>query len=609
LLQVINDILDFSKIEAGRLDLVCTVFDHSEVVGDAMKSLALRSHSKGLELLLHLSPEIPAALVGDPHRLRQVIINLVGNAIKFTDVGEVLLETTVLSQDDAHVELHYSVSDTGIGIPPEGQEHIFEAFEQLDGSSARRHGGTGLGLSVCRRLVEMMGGRIWVESEMGRGTTVHFTARFDVSARSAPDPVSTESLQGHSVLIVDDNAVHRHILREMLRTWRMNPVEAASGEEAIDALRTAHRAGQPLQLAIVDSRMPGMSGFAMAEQVQRDRDLSTTPMLMLGSGDGPGDVARCERLGIISHLMKPIKQSELLRAVTLTLGIASQERRQVVPTAFPQLPPLRVLLAEDSVTNQRLTISTLRRHGHQVEVADSGNMALDKLSAAEFDLVLMDVRMPKMDGLEATRIIRDRERLTGGHIPIIALTANAMRGDRERCLEAGMDGYLTKPMQPAELIAAISEVLVRRGMAVGEEGSSLASPGEPIDHAKNVSPRPAQRDIIDWELALQQAYDDEQVLFDLANDFLVESPKYLVQLRDALRQGDAQSAERAAHTLKGQFGIFGAPDAVALALYVEKRLQEGELEIAPLLKALEEESRKVGESLVQHMNSRPKETW
>ncbi len=600
LLQVINDILDFSKIEAGRMDLARNVFDHSEVVGDAMKSLALRSHSKGLELLFRLPPDMPVALTGDPHRLRQVIVNLVGNAIKFTDSGQVMLEANTQGRVGRQVELHYAVSDTGIGIPPEKRDDIFQAFEQVDGSSVRRHGGTGLGLAICRRLVEMMEGRIWVESQLGRGTTFHFTARFEVSEEAIPECASLESLKNRPVLVVDDNAINRHILTEMVRTWHMEPVEAATGQEALDALRGAFRAGQLVQIVIVDAHMPGMSGFALAEQIQRDKDLSKTVLLMLSSGEAPGDMARCQRLNIAAHLMKPIKQSELLQAITLALGIGSRSCPHAHSGPPGDLPPLRVLLAEDSLTNQRLAVAILQRQGHTVEVVETGNAALDKLAEEKFDVVLMDVRMPDMDGIEATRIIRARERLTGGHVPIVALTANAMQGDRQRCLEAGMDGYMTKPMQAPQLTAAIAQALTP-----GSPEAPSAAESAPGLEALEATPRPSQEGHINWEQALKHAYDDQQLLFDLANTFLEESPKALAQLRQAITRNDAESAGLAAHKIKGQFAVFGAREAAEAALEVERHAKRGELAMEALLHDLEEKTQQVRTALMGQMEVTP----
>lgn len=609
LLQVINDILDFSKIEAGRLDLVQTAFDHSEVVGDAVRSLAPRSHGKGLELLLHLPPEMPAAVIGDPHRLRQLIVNLIGNAIKFTDSGQVMLESTVRSRDDGHVELHYAVSDTGIGISCDKQASVFQAFEQVDGSAARRHGGTGLGLAICERLAELMGGRIWVESEVGQGTTFHFTARFEVSDETPPRPARWESLRGLPVLIVDDNDVNRHILMEMTRAWEMKPVEAADGEQALDLLRVACRAELPIPVVIIDSHMPRMSGFALAERIQHDPDLSSTRLLMLSSGDSPGDAARCRQLGIVAHLMKPAKQSELLRAITSAVGLNPGERRQAAPTASAQLPPLRVLVAEDSLTNQKLAMATLQRLGHEVVIAESGNMALDRLAAEQFDVVLMDVRMPDMDGLEATRIIRARERVHGGHVPVVALTANAMQGDRERCLEAGMDSYTTKPMQPAQLVAAISEALARRNAPAPIHTVLTASSKETGKGSPVASEASSQKsEPVDWELALKTTFHDEHVLADLVSDFLDESPRLLGQIREAVSRDESMSAERAAHTLKGQLNIFGAYDAAQIALRVERQIRDNGQDLKPLIDTLVDELDRVRAALIERFPRTPEQS-
>jgi CheY-like chemotaxis protein/HPt (histidine-containing phosphotransfer) domain-containing protein len=546
---------------------------------------------------------MPAAVIGDPHRLRQLIVNLVGNAVKFTDSGQVMLDVAVQSRDNNHVELHYAISDTGIGIPDDKQAVIFQAFEQADGSSARRHGGTGLGLAICKRLAELMSGRIWVESEPGRGTTFHFTARFEVSEEALPPTATMECLRGLSVLIVDDCSVNRRILCEMLRTWQMEPAEAADGDEALDTLRAAHRAGHPYAIAIVDSHMPRMSGFALAAQIKSEPNLSDTLLLMLSSGDGPGDMARCRHLGVAAHLMKPAKQSEILRALIVALGHAPTLSPQTVTAKAAQLPPLRVLLAEDSLTNQKLAVATLQRLGHAIETVETGNSALDKLAAEEFDVVLMDVRMPDMDGLEATKIIRAKERVTGGHIPIVALTANAMEGDREICLRAGMDSYMTKPMQAAQLVAAISEALahgnLNRTPSADPPQNDYAVQEAQI-RAEGASHEPSN--IVDWQVALETAFNDDLVLTNLINDFLEESPKLLIQLREALVQGELDSAGRAAHTLKGQLQIFGARRAADLALQIERLLQQGDQRVDLWLGELHEATRKVRSALSQRVD-------
>ena len=461
LLSVINDILDFSKIEAGKLDLERAPFDLRESLGDTMKSLAVRAHAKGLELACQIRPDVPDRLMGDAGRLRQIVVNLVGNAVKFTEAGEVVLDVDRQSQSDEEVVLHFTVSDTGIGIPEEKQAAIFEAFEQADSSTTRRFGGTGLGLAISTRLVRAMNGRIWVESEVGRGSKFHFTARFGIptGTPTVVSPAKTAIIRGTRVLVVDDNATNRRILEEMLCNWGMRPVTAAGAGEALRLLREAQQAGDPYVLVLTDANMPDIDGFSLAEQVKQDAQVGSTVIMMLTSGDRPGDISRCQQLGVAAYLLKPIKQSELFDAIALALGISEPEDEAAETPAAEQasrLPALRILLAEDSLVSQKLAMGLLEKYGHTVVIANHGREAVAALESQDFDLVLMDVQMPEMDGFEATGVIRAKEKRTGGHIPIIAMTAHAMKGDRERCLEAGMDGYISKPIRVKEVFETIA---------------------------------------------------------------------------------------------------------------------------------------------------------
>jgi PAS domain S-box-containing protein len=465
LLTVINDILDFSKIEAGKLVLESSEFELRESLGDALKSLAFRAHRKGLELAAEIHPDVPERLLGDAGRLRQVLVNLVGNSIKFTEAGEVIVEVTCPSRTEEAAELCISVRDTGIGIPPEKLAAIFEAFEQVDTSTTRKYGGTGLGLAICSRLVTLMAGRIWVDSRVGQGSTFSFTARFGL-AHGEPLPKPAVAVQGTRVLVVDDNATNRRILDEILRSWDMQPLRVAGAREALQVLRDAFRAGQPIPLVLTDANMPEIDGFMLAEQIKQDRELGSTVIMMLSSADRPGEIAHCEQMGLAAYLVKPIKQSELFDAVVMVLGVnAVDEKPPPASTERPplaSLPPLRVLLVEDSPINQRLAVALLQKHGHHVTVANDGLEAVATLESQAFDLVLMDVQMPEMDGYEATAKIRQRERQTGRHIPIVAMTAHAMKGDRESCLAAGMDGYVAKPIRAQQVFEAIAAALRRQ---------------------------------------------------------------------------------------------------------------------------------------------------
>jgi PAS domain S-box-containing protein len=503
LLTVINDILDLSKIEAGRMDLHLVDFNLHASVADTLKPLALRARQKGLKLSSVIAPTVPDLLVGDPDRVRQVVVNLVGNAIKFTEPGghvEVSVQPAELglparaapdpsppnvearrAREDRTLTVHFSVRDSGIGIAADKQRLIFEAFSQADGTTARRYGGTGLGLTISSQLVEMMGGRMWVDSEPGRGSTFHFTVRFGVqtglSARVVPKELSY--LRGLPVLVVDDNPINCRVLECTLRSWEMEPTVVNGEESAITSMEQARTAGKPFPLILVDAHMPGSDGFALIERIQRTPTLAGATIVLLTSGEHPGDIERCHALNVSAYLIKPITASDLLDALLKILGMYPPAVTRQPPAAEaaapgvalpagtaqrgeagakPQIPSLRILLAEDNVVNQRLARRLLEKRGHSVVVAATGTAVLAALEREPFDLVLMDVQMPEMDGLEATAVIRSREQETGTRLPIIAMTAHAMNGDRQRCLAAGMDEHLSKPIQVErlfELIAAL----------------------------------------------------------------------------------------------------------------------------------------------------------
>jgi len=468
LLTVINDILDFSKIEAGKIDLEVTDFDLRDTLETTLKTLAVRADEKGLELLCEVAPEVPEVVRGDVTRLRQVVINLVGNAIKFTNQGEVAVQVQVEAGEGRDLALRFTVSDTGIGIAKDKREKIFDPFAQADTSTTRKYGGTGLGLTISVRLVRMMGGKIWMESEEGRGSRFHFTVRMGAADRqeikvgSAAPP---EILRGVRVLVVDDNSTNRRILEGMLKRWEMRPVAVKGGEEALAQLVSAREAGEALGLIVTDMHMPKMDGFALVERIRRRPELSTATIMMLTSAGHRGDAERCQKLGVSAYLLKPIRQSELREAIARVLGAREQEGKIPLITRFSLGDArdgsdfLRVLVAEDNPVNQRLIVRLLEKRGHRVALADNGRQALAALEKESFDLVLMDVQMPEMDGFEATSAIRMKEKNSGLYQTIIALTAHAMKGDREKCLAEGMDGYLTKPIRPQEL----DEVLARYG--------------------------------------------------------------------------------------------------------------------------------------------------
>ena len=563
LLTLVNDILDFSKIEAGRLVLERATFDLPEALGDAMKSLAGRAHRKGLELAFRVAPGTPEFVTGDCTRLRQVVANLVGNAIKFTERGEIVVETRLVGKSEQEVTIHVSVRDTGIGVPEEKRESIFHAFEQADASTTRKYGGTGLGLAICRRLVEMMGGRIWVESRVGEGSEFQFTARFG----AVPQPASDETadpLRGQPVLVVDDNRTTRAILDEMLRGWDLVPTLAANAQESLDALTAARSGGTPHAVALIDAQMPGIDGFDLVEKV-RQVDPQAKLVMMLPAGDRVGDISRCERLGILTYVLKPVKPSELHDAVAAALVGTTSELPIGQPDRQTPPRPLRVLLAEDSLVNQRLVMGLLERAGHSLRVANNGREAVAAYQSQPVDVVLMDLQMPEMDGLAATAEIRALEARTAARrVPIIAMTAHALSDDRDRCLQAGMDYYIAKPIRGKQLLETL-EAAARR--LVPDD-----VPMPPVGESEGP---------VDWAVAMDTVRGDRELLRVVVETFLEETPRLMTALRQAIAAGAVGEVKRAAHTLKGSLNYFGALRAVEHAVRLESLAERRDLEGAP----------------------------
>jgi CheY-like chemotaxis protein len=595
LLTVINDILDFSKIEAGKFVLDRVEFSLAETLGDTMKALAVRATRKQLELAMHVAPDVPPVLVGDAGRLRQVAINLVGNALKFTEQGEVVLDVRCESQGPDEVVLLFQVRDTGVGIAADQIDRIFQAFEQADTSTTRRFGGTGLGLAITSRLVALMGGHTWVESTVGKGSTFSFTARFGLAAGAArAQPfTSVAQLTELPVLVVDDNATNRLILQEMLENHRMRPQTAASAAEALRLLREARAAGQPFPLLLTDVNMPDVDGFTLVEQIRQDEKLRDAVVIVLTSGDRTGDRARCAELGVAAHLLKPIKQSELMDAIILALGVTAAEPEPTARAeeARPVIPPLRILLAEDAYANQVLALGLLGKRGHSVTVANNGKEALALLQAQPFDLVLMDVQMPEMDGLEATRLIRQAEaegKLPQPQtpLPIVAMTAHAMKGDRERCLASGMTGYISKPIRSRDLEEVLAG-LYAKGAGSGERADS------------------ARTDVIDWAAAQESVGGDVDLLRTVARAFLTEVRDHQASLAAAVAAGDAATVQRVSHLLKGVLSTFGAASVRALAEHLESLGRQGDLAAAAgCLPALQEQLREVTDILTDFVEGR-----
>jgi two-component system sensor histidine kinase/response regulator len=470
LLTIINDILDFSKIEAGKLDLDPVSFQLQESIEETMRALAFRAHEKGLELLCDIKADVPCYFVGDSVRLRQIIVNLVGNSIKFTERGQVELVVALEAQNlggcnSDELQLHFTVSDTGVGIVPEKQKLIFEAFSQADSSTTRRFGGTGLGLTISARLVEAMRGKIWVESEPGKGSKFHFTVCLALDHQATtPARIEEAPLAGRPVLVVDDNITNRRILMEMFGMWQMKPTEAASAEEALTHLQRASERSDPFDLVVTDVHMPEMDGFDLAERIKDTPNLAGVVIVMLTSSENRGDIQRCHEMGISAHLMKPVRRAELRAAISKAMSSPSaggSENDHLLPVSqvalrlAPESLRSRILLAEDNLVNQRLAARILEKGGHSVVIAANGKEAMAALQRETIDLVLMDVQMPEMDGFEATMAIRRDEVGKNRHIPIIAMTAHAMTGDRDRCLAAGMDSYISKPIRALDLLNLI----------------------------------------------------------------------------------------------------------------------------------------------------------
>ncbi|MGD0403701.1 MAG: response regulator [Candidatus Acidiferrales bacterium] len=566
LLVLLNDILDFSKIEAGKLDLDPAPFSLRESLGETLKILGIRAHQKSLELAWQVAEDVPEYLVGDLGRLRQIVVNLIGNALKFTEQGEVFLLVEKVRDLPEEVELHFSVRDTGIGIAKDKQSEIFAPFTQADGSTTRLYGGTGLGLGIATRLVEMSRGKLWVESQLGRGSTFHFTMHFGIAngknrERKAHDP---EILQNSAVLIVDDNETNRTILLQMLAAWGLR-AEAVSGARlAIAALEAARSAKQAFDLVITDLHMPEADGFTLVEAIRKNPRSTHLPVIMLSSASPGSDRERCRDLAIAACLTKPVQPSELLDVLLNELTRTKSERPKTTvgqESVADQRPGLKVLLAEDNAVNRLLARRLLEKYGNTVIAVENGREALEAIERDRPDLVIMDVQMPVMDGLEAIRAVRDKEHTSGLHLPIIALTAHAMKGDRERCLEAGADEYLTKPIRAAELFAALSRM----------NAGNIAPDPAPATAADDVSSSVA---VIDLKEALQRV-GDQETLEELARLFIEECPKLMTEIRQSLAASDGIALERSAHSLQGSSASLGAPSISRASQELQKLARSG----------------------------------
>ena len=596
LLSLINNVLDFSKIEAGKLDIEHVEFGLRDTVTGILKSLAVAAHKRGLELVLNLDPIVPDRVTGDPIRLRQILVNLVGNAIKFTEQGDVVVRLSVDSREQGTVLLHLAVSDTGIGIPPEKRESVFLAFEQGDGSRARKYGGTGLGLAICSKLVELIGGRIWFENNLAGGTTFHATGRFgvveseDVAIPTKPGG-ERHDLEDLRVLVVDDNPASRTALEGCLKSWGMQPHIAGNARAAQELVERRSTREQPFAVALVDAHMPGNDGFSFADWLRREGAGRVGPTIMLlHSVDRTADLARCDEIGVAAYVNKPIDHSELFDTL-LALLVREEENGTVVraddsetPAPIYRVTGLRILLAEDSPFNQKLALGVLGKRGHELTVANNGHEAVALAASRDFDLIFMDIQMPEMDGLEAAKRIRARERETGRRVPIIAMTAQAVKGMRERCLSVGMDDYLVKPVRAREIYDKLESLFGNRAVLAPAPAPASTAPFDAAPSAHqdaNDAAKPTRPSAIDWDSAIAVVDGDRELLGEIVAAFLIEGPTLLEEIRRALAAGDSVQLRREAHTLKGALRTLGIESAAELAAELEEIGRRGDVSAAP----------------------------
>ena len=569
LLSVIDDILDFSKIESGKMELCPVEFNLRESVGDILRALVPRAQDKRLKLSSNVAADVPDGLFGDQNRLRQILVNLINNGIKFTEKGSIVVQVSTSKQRSLEIELHFAVRDTGIGIPKAKLEAIFAAFSQADGSATRRYGGTGLGLTISSQLAELMNGRMWVESEVGKGSVFHFTVKMELQRHAAPQAARPEmtKLQDLNVLLVDDNLARRKTLSDMIATWGIVAVETGSQETALSILGGTGGWQKSCKLVIADVDFGKSEGLSLAEQIRRDGVLSETGIVLLSPQGRPVDAARCRDLRIAANLMKPVRPSDLLDSIlTFVNGdiLKPGSRHKEEETSNKQVNSLmRILLVEDNPVNQLLARRLIEKQGYTVVIAGNGRQAIETLDRGEFDLVLMDVQMPEMDGLRATIAIRESEKVTGKHIPIYAMTAHAMKGDRELCLEAGMDGYLTKPIQPRELFSLITAL---------QQNQSAIKP--------TTAERRLLTPVFDEKKLMSMVDNDEALLQDIVSLFLEDCPRKMDEIRMAIACKDGNIVVSGAHSLKGAVGNFAARVAFDVAGKIETHGRKGDFEAA-----------------------------
>ncbi|APZ92299.1 hybrid sensor histidine kinase/response regulator [Fuerstiella marisgermanici] len=564
LLELLNDVLDLSKIEAGKLSIDHTNFNIADLIRDTVRALAVRAHTKGLELACHVPLDTPQWLRGDPVRLRQILVNLVGNAIKFTRSGEVSVNIEPQWQNGNEIGLHFIVSDTGVGIPKDRLQRIFDAFEQVDNSTTREYGGTGLGLAITSQLLRMMGGRIWVESQQGKGSRFHFSLSFPIVHDAPPlHNADAADVEGFHVLVVDDNKTNRDVVGGMLRHWKMEPTLVDSGRAALQEIEQHSQNGRAFDLVLLDAIMPELDGFEVAQQIRDAPDLECGTMMMLSSADRPNSSARCQELGIESFMLKPVSPSALLNAILSAVGPKRLSKNADNNQASPNdRPPrtLRVLVADDHEANRDLATAILTKRSHQCVPAETGRDVLREYESADppFDAILMDVQMPEMDGFEVTTEIREREQGCGRHTPIIALTAHAMKGDREKCLAQGMDAYLSKPIRPRELVTLVE---------------SVASAGTKHEFPKD---DPIATTEIDFTFALERLEGEDDLLRSQMQYFLNDGPGLVKEICQGLSNSNTEKIQRAAHRLKGLLAGYGRDATSKLAGQMEHSAATGD---------------------------------
>ena len=603
LLSLINDILDLSKIEAGKLVLEKTDFALWDVLDGVLKLMAIRAHEKELELSCHVASDTPAGLAGDPVRMRQILVNLVGNAIKFTEEGEVVVRVECIAQTPEHIGLEISVQDTGVGIPADKQQLIFEAFSQADASTTREFGGTGLGLNISLQLVHLMDGEIWVESVEDMGSTFHFTAHFGVPAEpvAAVAPATLEALEGLRVLVIDDNATNRLILEERLRGWGMEPVVMENGQAALNALGYAAQAGEPFQLILLDAMMPRMDGLEVARQINQRPDLIGPTIMMLSSLDDQDYITRVQAQGVHSNLRKPITQPDLLDAILTAMAGSPAVSELLDAQSAPEAEKfsLRILLAEDNIINQKVAVGLLEGNGHRVEIANNGLEALEMIESEKgaFDLVLMDVQMPKMGGFETTAQVRARERERGTHLPIIGLTANAMKGDREACLAAGMDDYIPKPVRKAVLFETIERLQIHSGKMAIEPQDSEVTPSAEEDIP--IVDRTCMADLESLEA------DGNFSVREVIETFFEDGRQHIKAMHQATEERNGADLQREAHTLKGSGQILGTLCLATACQQVEDRGKEASFgDVSSLLEQVEIEFEQARVELEEYLEGK-----